>query len=180
MAPAAVGRSRRLQKKAFDTAEHSSVWTALRERGVEEPRIQLLTQVYDQQRASVHTDVKSKHFHLERGTMQGDPLSTLVLKSLLQHITKPVAGKWKRCDHGARLAEHDPKANLSNLRRADDILLISGSLKHTTAMPDDLTTATTARGLQLHLQQINARKARRKTKYFGPLHHVQKRRASRD
>ena len=44
----------------------------------------------------------------------------------------------------------DPNTNLSNLRFADDILLISGSLKHTTTMADDLTTATTAHGLQLH------------------------------
>ena len=53
--------------------------------------------------------------------------------------------------HGVRLAEHDPDTNLSNLRFADDILLVGGSLKHTTTMLDDLTTAATAHGLPLHL-----------------------------
>ena len=36
-------------------------------------------------------------------------------------------GKWKRYDHGVRLA--------------DSILFIGGSLKHTSTMLDDLTTA---------------------------------------
>ena len=40
--------------------------------------------------------------------------------------------------------------NLSNLGFADDILLISGSLKHTTTMLDDFTTATTAHGFHRH------------------------------
>ena len=74
--------------------EHSNVWKAFREQGVEEPHIPLLTMLYDQQRATVHIDAKNKHFHLERGTKQGDPLSTLLFYSLLQYITKPLTGKW--------------------------------------------------------------------------------------
>ena len=46
--------------------------------------------------------LKSKHFHLERGTKQGNPLSTLWSNSLVQHILKPLAGKWKRYNHGAQ------------------------------------------------------------------------------
>ena len=48
------------------------------------------------------------------------------------------------------LAEHGCDANLSNLRFPGDILLISGSLKDTTTMLDDLTTATKSHGSQLH------------------------------
>ena len=44
---------------------------------------------------------------------------------------------------GVRLAEHDRDANLSNLRFADDIILISGSLKHTTTLQDDFTDTPT-------------------------------------
>ena len=51
-------------KKTCDTVEHSCVWTALREQGIEERYIQLLTKLYDQQRASVDTDVESKHLHV--------------------------------------------------------------------------------------------------------------------
>ena len=93
---------------------------------------------------------KSRHFHFEWGTKQGDPLSTLSFNSLLQYITKPRTGNWDRDNHVVRLGEDDPDTNLSNLRFEDDFLLISGSLKHTGTMLDDLTTATTAHGLQLH------------------------------
>ena len=33
--------------------------------------------------------------------------STLLSNSLLQYIMKPLTGKWKRCNHGVRLAEDD-------------------------------------------------------------------------
>ena len=62
----------------------------------------------------------------------------------------PTVRKVERDNHGVRHVEHNHDANLSNLRFADDILLISGSVDHTTTMPDDLTTASTAQGLQLH------------------------------
>ena len=58
---------------------------------------------------------------------------------------------WNRGSHGVKLAEHDPDTNFSFLRFADDIVLISGSLKHTTSVLDEFTTATTAHGLQRHL-----------------------------
>ena len=77
-----------------------------------------------------------------------EPLSTLLFNAHLQHTVKPPE-KWSRAYHGVRRVEHVPDANLSNVRFADDILLISGSLKHTTTVLDDLTTATTAHGLQL-------------------------------
>ena len=53
MSPDTQGRSIDFQK-AFGTVEHSSVWKALREQGIEEPYIQLLTKLYDHPRATVH------------------------------------------------------------------------------------------------------------------------------
>ena len=88
------------KKHSFDTVEHSSVRKALREQGIEERYIQRLTEeLYDQQRATVDTDVRSKHCHLERGTKHGDPLSTLSFNSLLQCIMKPLTEKWNRGNH---------------------------------------------------------------------------------
>ena len=68
---------------------------------------------------------------------------------------KTLTGTRKRYNHGVRLAEHDPDTNLSNLRFADDVFLISDSRKYTTTMPDDPNTATTAHGLQLHSTRTN-------------------------
>ena len=83
-------------------------WKALREQGIEEPYMQPLTKLYDQQRATAHTDDRSKQFHLKRGTKQGDPLSTLLSNSLSQYIMKRPTEKWNRGKHGVRLVEHDP------------------------------------------------------------------------
>ena len=68
----------------------------------------------------------------------------------------------RKVDHGIRHGEHDTSTNLSNLRFADDILLISGSLKHTTNVLDDLTTATRAQGLELHPRKQHDIKTQKK------------------
>ena len=87
--------------------------------------------------------VKSNHFHFNWETEQGDPISTLRNNSLPQFIITPLTEKWTRGNHGVRLLENDPDANLSNLRFAADILLISGSLKHTTTSFNGTQFATT-------------------------------------
>ena len=48
------------------TQRNNSIWKAPSKQGVNEPYIQVLTRLYDRQRASVHTDVKIKHFNLKR------------------------------------------------------------------------------------------------------------------
>ena len=88
-----------------------SVWKALRAQGIEEPYIQLLTELYDQQRVSVHADVISKHLQLEREIKQGDPLSTLLFNSLLQYIMKPLTEKWGR--GGELRRRHPPHQHLA-------------------------------------------------------------------
>ena len=49
---------------------------------------------------------------------------------------QPRTAKWNRGNHGVRLV------NLSNLGFPNDILHISGSLKHTTTTLDNITAAT--------------------------------------
>ena len=51
--------------------------------------------------------------------------------------------------------------NLFNVRFADAIFLISGTLKQTTTRPDELITATTAHGLQLHAMKTKSSPTRR-------------------
>ena len=93
----------------------------MRGQGIEEPCTQLTR--LDQQRATVHSDVKNKY-------NQGYPLSTLLSNSLLQYIVKPLCEKWNRDIHGVRRAEQDRDANRSNLTLAHNILLDSSSFKH--------------------------------------------------
>ena len=69
--------------------------------------------LYDQQRATVHTEVKSKQIHLKRGTKR--PAQYVLVQLTSQHVTKPPSEKWNRGNHGVRLAEHDRGTNLSGL-----------------------------------------------------------------
>ena len=64
-------------KKAFDTVSHDALWTALTEQGVATPYVTLLRNMYTNQTATVKTDVTSREFRIERGTKQGDPLSSM-------------------------------------------------------------------------------------------------------
>ena len=68
VAPASMGRSHRLQT-------HLSTWsnTAAYGRRIEEPYIQLLTKLHDQQRAKVHTGFKNNHIYLQQGGKQKTP-----------------------------------------------------------------------------------------------------------
>ena len=94
--------------------------------------MQVLSKLYDRQQATVRTDVRSNRFTLERGTTQGDTLSTLLFNSLLRHIMKPpMIEKWNRNNRGIGLVKHDRNLNFSNSRCAGDIPLIFGSPKRT-------------------------------------------------
>ena len=75
---------------------------------------------------------------------QTGKLAQPVLVQLTLTIHEILFETRNRDNRGVRVAKHD------RLTLADAILLIIGPLKHTTSMPDDLTTATTAHGLQLY------------------------------
>ena len=102
--------------KTFDTVEHSSVWAALREQSIEEPYTQLLTKIYDQERASMHTDAKSKHFHCERGNKEGDLLSTRFFNSLLQHIMNHYQDSGRAVTTESDLPNTTPTSPTSDLQ----------------------------------------------------------------
>ena len=122
-------------KKAVDTVEHSSVGKASREQGIEEPYIHTITYKVLRPATSSSAHRRQKQILPPRARNQAGRSAH---HALVQHTPavhmKPLTGKWKRDNHGVKLAEHDPNTNLSSLGFADDILLISGSLQHTTTM----------------------------------------------
>ena len=79
---------------------------------------------------------------------QGDPLSTLFFNSLLQYVMKPIAEKWKKCNHGVRLAEHDPNTNLSQLQILQTTLISPAA--NSNARPRCQTTSTQLRRPTAH------------------------------
>ena len=136
-------------KKAFDTVEHASLWEALRKQSVPSSYIALLKQLYTSQLAYVRTDKHSRSFNIERGTKQGDPLSPCLFNALLEDAMRDVQATWKKKAWGLQLG-HTQNAILTNLRFADDVLLVATSLSQLKKMLQELSSAALQRGLELH------------------------------
>ena len=136
-------------KKAFDTVEHESLWAALASQGITADYIHILKRLYSEQTATVQTDTTSRPFHLLRGTKQGDPLSSLLFNSLLEYIMRPLVTKWQQRTQGVQLG-FSPECCLTNLRFADDVLLVSRTLPRLTTMLKEMVTAAQTHGLQIH------------------------------
>ena len=79
------------------------------------PNVQIPTKLYDKHWATEHTDAKSQQFHFKRAK-QGEPLST--------HSVEPPIKSGAETSTRSDLLSHD-----ANLRFAEDILPISGTLK---------------------------------------------------
>ena len=134
-------------KKAFDSVTHRALWQALKDQGVSQGYINLLDKLYHKQTGMVKTEKMSKLFNIERGVKQGDPLSSLLFNSVSEHVMRPLKERWES-KYGIRMGTD--KDVLTNLRFADDILLVSHSLPSMTQMIEDLSRQAGMVGLSLH------------------------------
>jgi hypothetical protein len=133
-------------KKAFDSVEHGSLWKALVNQGVPSGYIRILAGLYTGQTGRVRTDRLSKQFDILRGTKQGDPLSSLLFNALLVDIMGEVKPGWMHKKFGLELG-YTTLTQVSNLRFADDVLLISPTLPRIQQMLQDVAGAAKTRGL---------------------------------
>ena len=136
-------------KKAFDTISHASMWEALREQGVPAGYVHLLSKIYFEQTGTIKLDCASKHFRIERGVRQGDPLSPTLFNALLETVFRVLKRRWTSMGVGIRMGPRDEDV-LSNLRFADDVLLTATSLQQLSAMLQDLRIEAGRHGLELH------------------------------
>ena len=91
--------------KAFDSITHKSIWKALKSCGINHEYISLLKKFYKDQNASVQTDVESNMFEIKKGTKQGDPLSSLLINTVLQKSLKDVTKRWQKKNRNGNLPE---------------------------------------------------------------------------
>ena len=136
-------------KKAFDCVDHDCLWEALRGQSVPAPYITLLQKFYSGQVATVKTDVSSRSFNIERGVKQGDPLSSYLFNALLEHVFRQCKPAWERKGFGIQLG-HTKLTRLTNLRFADDVLLIAPNLRQLKCILRDLKRTAAKCGLELH------------------------------
>ena len=65
-------------RKAFDSIEHTSIWDALVAHGVPHVYIPMLAKLYQGQHATIRCDVTGREFPIQKGTKQGDRVSSLI------------------------------------------------------------------------------------------------------
>ena len=136
--------------KAVDSISHNSIWKALLSCNVDLGYVCLLKKIYKDQKASVQTDEESEIFDIQKGSKQGDPLSSLLFNTVLQYALKNVVLKWQRTKGmGIYLSDQDRDC-LTNLRFADDVMLFATSKGQVQNMMWEFKEATKKVGLTIH------------------------------
>ena len=127
-----------------------SIWEALKSCNVDHGYTSLLRKMYRDQKASVQTDEESNIFDIQKGSKQGDPLSSLLFNTVLQYSLKDEIQRWqKKKRMGIYLSDHDRDC-LTNLRFADDVMLFATSKEQIRKMMCEFKKATEKVGLRIH------------------------------
>ena len=82
--------------KAFDSISHNSFWEALKSCNVDHEYVSLLRKIYRDQKASVQTDEESEIFDIQKGSKQGDLMSSLLFNTVLQYSLKDEIQRWQK------------------------------------------------------------------------------------
>ena len=142
-------------RKAFDTVEHASLWSALLELKVDEVYIDLLRGLYRSQTATVFSGADSEPFDIGRGVKQGDPLSPLLFLCIIEIIFRRLKLRWKKLNSRRSglfygVVVDDPENPLFCLQFADDVLLLASNRGDIGKMILDLQREALRFGLELH------------------------------
>ena len=134
-------------EKAFDSIEHTAVFNALREQGINENYIELIKNIYDKGTAIIRLHKNTNKIKIARGVRQGDTISPKLFTASLESIFRKMnwEGKGIRVD-----GEY-----LSNLRFADDILGSSEKPPELQTMLTDLNTENKKVGLKMNKTKTN-------------------------
>ena len=129
-------------RKAFDRIEYTSLFTALREQGIDDDYLALLASVYAGQSGCVRG---SPHFPITRGVNQGDIISPILFNAALESVVR----RWKmrigQCGVNDGIEE-----KLTNIRYADDLMIYANTIEDLRYMLEVLFDELGACGLQIN------------------------------
>ena len=137
--------------------QHTDCWNRnavrenrLKKSGIESHYICLLRRLHAKEKGSVSTEKGSDMLEMERGTKQGESLSSLLFNTELQMALKDDVERWQKATWmGIRLSG-DESDCLTNLRFANDVLLFSTSMVQFQKLMCDFKQSTESVGLKIH------------------------------
>ena len=141
-------------EKAFDTVDHSALWQVLLDQGVPSHYVNLLVALYQNQTAHVQAGAQSKVFCISRGAKQGDPIRALLFIAIMQACFSKLHLRWEGLNakrSGVKYGMDFPSGQLTNLRFADDVVLVAQQRSDIRKMLHDLNFACGRYGLKIHL-----------------------------
>jgi hypothetical protein len=128
--------------KAFDSIEITAVLNDLTKQGIEKTYITLLEQIYADATAAIKLSTESRSFKLERGVRQGDTISPKLFIACLEDLFRKL--DWKNL--GIKINNQE----LTNLRFADDIVLITTTPQNLQHMITTLEKESLGIGLKMN------------------------------
>ena len=141
--------------KAFDSISHNSIWEALKSCNVDHEYVSFLRKIYRDQKASVQTDEEREIFDIQKGSKQGDPMSSLLFNTVLQYSLKDEIQRWPKKEGLAIYLSDQERDCLTNLRFADDVMLFETSKEQLRNMMYEFKKATEKVGLRIHPDKTN-------------------------
>lgn len=132
-------------EKAFDSINRERLWAVMKARGVPEKIIRLVQETYRDFRCHVdHMGRTSDPFEINSGVKQGCLLSPMLFLLILDEVMERVVQNKKR---GIQWGMHE---RLEDLDFADDICLLSHSLREIKTKLDDLQEHSHEIGLKIN------------------------------
>ena len=137
-------------EKAFDSVEHEAILKALQNIYVNENYISIIKDIYTDATARIHINEQvSEEIKILKGVRQGDPLSPKLFTATIQDA-------FRKIELEERGLNIDGE-NLSELRFADDIALITTTVRNMEEQLNMINDESKKIGLKIH---------RGKTKYM--------------
>jgi len=129
--------------KTFDSIGHEYMFEALKNQGVPKSYRELIETIYTGLKARVITERKGEFFEINKGVKQGDPMSSLMFNCILEEIFSNLS--WE--DKGINIKGE----KLNNLRFADNVVLVTGSMEELKTMIEELDKQSRRAGLTINI-----------------------------
>ncbi|EFO97114.1 hypothetical protein CRE_30476 [Caenorhabditis remanei] len=157
-------------KKAFDTIEPTALWESLKTQGIDSVYIKLLKECYNDCSTTITPFYNPVNIPITRGVRQGDPISPNLFSACLESAFRRMS--WPHLKEDKDDYDNSPGIringrNLTHLRFADDIILISKTPQIAEKMLQELVNSCETVGLE-----INASKTKVLRNKFASSHQI--------